>query len=313
MHDSVNWIEIENRGKFIMASSYGSIKEKIIRHFCIRTWNFWEKLGFYIVPRHFYWPIPDTLDVRQYEFNKIISLKGIKFNDSKMLSVLGKIEQYKKEYEPMHYDSGYASHGDGAILYGMVRELKPKKVIEVGSGYSTEIIHAALEMNRSTDGVRGSIHSIEPYPKKVLIELGERSNNVQLTRQKVETVDPALFDTLSKGDILFIDTSHVIKVGNDVHFLYLTILPQLPVGVIVHIHDIRLPLDYPREWVLDDKKFWNEQYLLHMFLAFNENFEILFASNYVYINNPELMSEALVGLSPDGNGWPGSFWIKRVK
>ncbi len=296
-----------------MASSYGSIKEKVIRHFCIRTWRFWERLGFYIVPRHFYWPIPDTSDLKQYDFNKEQPLNGVKFDDAKMFSVLGKIKQYRQEYEPIHFDSGFASQGDGAALYGMMRELKPRKVIEVGSGYSTKIIHAALERNKCVNGIEGSIHSIEPYPKKVLIELEAESDNVKLTRTKVENVDPALFGTLAEGDFLFIDTSHVLKVGNDVHFLYLTILPQLPVGVIVHIHDIRFPFDYPKEWVMDAKKFWNEQYLLQMFLTFNVCFEIIFSSNYLYNKNPELMSDALVGLSADGEGWPGSFWIKRVK
>jgi predicted O-methyltransferase YrrM len=293
--------------KFV-SNSYGTIKEKLIRHFSIKTWSFWERLGFYIVPRHFYWPIPDTVDIENYDFDKMQLLSGIVFNDSKMFLLLSKIKRYMKEYTPIHVDSGYASNGDGAILYGLVRELNPANILEVGSGYSTQIIHAALNNN-----CKGMIHSIEPYPKKVLLELERNNVNVKLTRSKVEDVDIEVFKGLSDGDILFIDTSHVLKTANDVHYLYLNVLPQLSVGVIVHIHDIRLPQDYPREWVCDAKKIWHEQYMLQMFLTFNENFEVMFASNYLYCKNPQLMSDSLISLSLDGNGWPGSFWIKRIK
>jgi hypothetical protein len=281
---------------------------KIIRHFSIKTWRFWECLGFYIVPRHFYFPIPDTKDIKKYNFDEEKFLEGIKFDDSKMISLLSKIKPYMQEYASIHYNSGYASNGDGAILYGLIRYINPKFIIEVGSGYSSVIMIAALEKNMS----KGVIHSIEPYPKKVLLDLVDKSNKIKLTIKKVEDIDIALFKSLTDGDILFIDTSHVLKTANDVHYLYLTVLPQLPVGVIVHIHDIRLPQDYPRSWVFDSKKIWHEQYLLQMFLTFNENYQVLFASNYIYCKEPELMSKSLIGLSVD-KGWPGSFWIKRIK
>lgn len=162
------------------------------------------------------------------------------------------------------------------------------------------------------DGKSGSITAIEPFPKPVLKKLLSKSNgNVTLIQNKVEDVNIQLFEKLQSGDILFIDSSHVVKIGNDVHYLYLSVLPKVPVGTIIHIHDIRFPYDYPKEWVLKAKKFWTEQYLLQMFLVFNDSFEILFASNYMYDKYPVLMEESLVGLSDKGDGWPGSFWFRR--
>ncbi|MEW6291351.1 MAG: class I SAM-dependent methyltransferase [Thermodesulfobacteriota bacterium] len=249
----------------------------------------------------------------RYDFNRRFSLEGIRICDSALLALLERISRYKEEYKVIHTDSGYASNGDGALLYGMVRELRPGKVIEVGSGNSTRIVWKALQKNAIADGVKGRIISIEPYPKPTLKKLAADSKDIMLIESKVEDVDTELFESLEPGDILFIDSSHVVKIGNDVHYLYLSLLPKVPVGTIIHIHDIRFPLDYPKNWVLKAKKFWNEQYLLQMFLAFNDSFEIMFAGNYMYDKYPREMADSLVGLEAGGAGWPGCFWMKRTK
>ena len=234
-------------------------------------------------------------------------------DESQMLALLKRIANYKTEYVRIHVNSAYASNGDGAILYGMVRELKPQRILEVGSGYSTTIAWAALEQNRREDNKPAEIIAIEPYPSQVLRELANTADNVALVQSKVESVESQLFEKLRSGDILFIDSSHVVSIGNDVHYLYLSILPKVPVGTIIHIHDIRFPYDYPKDWLLKAKWFWTEQYLLQMFLAFNDSFEILFAANYMYDKYPELMVDSLVALSLDDDGWPGCFWIRRKK
>lgn len=288
------------------------LKNKAIREFCFRTWRMWEILGLHVSPNHFYWPIPDTKDVLRYDFDKKFTLDGIKIDDSRMQELLKKLAQYKSEYSTIHTDSAYTSNGDGAVLYSMVREFKPKKILEVGSGFSTCIAWAALQRNKTEDGKSGSIIAIEPYPKPVLKSLVSKSgSDVTLLQTRVEETETQLFDNLTSGDILFIDSSHVIKIGNDVHYLFLSVLPKVPPGIIIHFHDIRFPYDYPKRWVLKAKKFWSEQYLLQMFLAFNDTFEILFASNYMYDKYPELMVDSLVGLNNEGDGWPGSFWIRR--
>jgi len=294
-------------------SKYSFLHYKIIRVFCIKTWRIWEKFGVHISPNHFYWPIPDTSTVLNYDFSQKFPLDGIQISDSNMLALLKRIARYKEEYAKIHIDSNYASNGDGAILYGMLREFKPNKVIEVGSGFSTVIANEALKQNRNECDSENKIISIEPYPRPILLKLSENTDNVKLIEKRVEMVNEVVFSNLESGDILFIDSSHVVKIGNDVHYLYLSILPKVPVGTIIHIHDIRFPYDYPKKWILKSKHFWTEQYLLQMFLTFNDSFEILFAGNYMYDKYPELMTRSLIGLNQDNDGWPRCFWIRRRK
>lgn len=256
-------------------------------------------------PRHFYWPIPDTSALKKHDFTSRFSLDGIDINLKKALYYLDKIHEYKPEYDKVKTNSGYESNGDGAILYGMLRELQPSKMIEVGSGFSTRISYLAMQKNK-----KGKIIAIEPYPKDVLKKLAAK-NKVRLINKKIEELDVSFFKQLNQGDVLFIDTSHVIKCGNDVHFLYLKVLPQVPKGTFIHIHDIRFPEEYPREWLLKNKHFWNEQYLLHMFLCFNESFEVVFPSNYMKIKYPNKCKNIFE--LEDKSGWPGSFWFKRIK
>lgn len=293
--------------------SLSGLKDKLIRKICLKTWGVWEVFGLHLIPNHFYWPIGDTKKLERYDFERTFPLDGIDLDLGSMRNLAGRLGAYRDEYEPIHVECGYASNGDGAILYGMIRELNPGRVIEVGSGYSTTIIDHAIKKNASELKKKGKIISIEPFPKPVLRDIARNSMNVELIEKKVEEVDSGLFQELKEGDVLFIDSSHVVDIGNDVHYLYLYILPTLPVGTVVHIHDIRFPYEYPKEWVIDAKKFWSEQYLLQMFLAFNDSYEVLFASNYCYQESRETMSNAFVGLSENGKGWPGSFWIRRYK
>ena len=288
------------------------IIQKLIRRFCLFTWRFWETLGFHIVPNHFYWPIQDSRKLAEYDFESKFPLHGMKMDTDSVKERVCSLGAYRNEYKELHYDSGYTSNGDGAILYAMIRQLKPKKVIEVGSGHSTVVIHGALRKNTQEDQIAREIISIEPYPKQVLRDLVANSN-VVLQEKRVEHVEPSFFQQLEQGDVLFIDTSHVVDIGNDVHFLYLKVLPQIPVGVVVHIHDIRFPYEYPKEWVIGARKYWTEQYLLHMFMAFNDSFEVVLASNFLCQEDRRLMASNFHALSESGRGWPGSFWIRRTK
>ena len=285
-----------------------SIIEKMIRKFCIYTWKFWEVLGVHVIPNHFYFPISDSRKLEKYDFEKEFVCEGIDFPDSEMITKLETFKLYAAEYKPLHKEVGYSSNGDGAILYAMIRYLKPKRVLEVGSGFSTELVNAANIENARDNDFHAQITCIEPYPKDVLRNLVAKEG-VELLEGKVEDQNSAIFNTLESGDVLFIDSSHVVDIGNDVHHLYLNILPSIPVGVYVHIHDIRLPYEYPKSWILKGHKHWAEQYLLHMFLAFNSSFEVVFASNYMFRKHKQMMISALPGL--DESGWPGAFWIRR--
>jgi len=119
------------------------------------------------------------------------------------------------------------------------------------------------------------------------------------------------FGKLKENDILFIDSSHVLKIGSDVQYEYLDILPRLSKGVIVHVHDIFLPAEYPKEWVLKDYIFWTEQYLLQAFLAFNDSFEVLWAGHYMHLKYPNKLEDAFSYKRDER--LPGSFWMRKIK
>ena len=129
-----------------------------------------------------------------------------------------------------------------------------------------------------------------------------------LIENKVEDLDLEFFSQLHSGDILFIDSSHTVKIGGDVNYLFLEVLPRLKPGVIVHVHDIFFPFDYRRDWVMDELRFWTEQYLLQAFLTFNCEFEVLMANAYLGHRYLEDLKAAF----PNSSWWGGgSFWMRR--
>ena len=142
----------------------------------------------------------------------------------------------------------------------MIRHLKPKRIIEIGSGFSTLVAVEAIQKNKS-EGYPTTLTCIEPFEFSWLEELPD----VKVIRERVENIPIDYFSALEAGDILFIDSSHIIRPGNDVLFEYLHILQALQKGVMVHIHDIFSPKHYPRAWMVEQQLFWNEQYLLEAF------------------------------------------------
>ena len=183
----------------------------------------------------------------------------------------------------------------------MVRHFQSRFIIEVGSGFSSLVLGAAAAENDSA-----GIISIEPFPREFLRKgfPGLRS----LIEKKVQDIDLNFFSQLESGDILFIDSSHTVKIGGDVNYLFLEVLPRLKPGVIVHVHDIFLPFDYRRDWVLDEFRFWTEQYLLQAFMMFNSEFEVVMANSYLNHYHQEDLKAAF----PDLPSWEGgSFWLRR--
>jgi hypothetical protein len=198
---------------------------------------------------------------------------------------------------------------DAAVYYATVRALKPERIIEVGSGYSTQIACIALQKN-AAEGKPGRMTCIEPYPPAWLHGAGMQ---VDLLRQTVESVDIGIFTELKENDILFIDSTHTVKFQSDVCREFLEILPQLGVGVCVHVHDIFFPYDYPPEWLIDQRRAWNEQYLLEAFLAFNADFEVLLANHFVTIDRPEIAAQIMgVPMTTGQTHQAGSFWMRRT-
>jgi predicted O-methyltransferase YrrM len=261
---------------------------------------------------------------------------GCKFDLNKQVDLAWELSsQYGKECRfpshehdhSYHYNNGYFEAVDAEVAYCMVRHFKPSRIIEIGTGYSTRVLSAALKKNAERDDLAGRLISIDPYPERFPAN-GSHGIVVQIPKT-VQDVDVELFSTLESGDILFIDSSHVVGVGSDVVREYLEILPRLKPGVIVHIHDIFLPSDYPRDAVLSRLWFWSEQYLLQAFLTFNSQFEVLWASSALHLKHKSvlehcfprwkrsyvLMPEAKRRFVPTSDGdhvWPSSFWMRRI-
>ena len=194
--------------------------------------------------------------------------------------------------------------GDGEILYAMVRSFKPRRIIEVGAGYSTLMIREALRRNDSD-----CRHiCVEPYEVPWLEQVG-----VEVARKRVQDLPVSLFQELKADDILFIDSSHMIRPQGDVLFEILEVLPSLKPGVLVHFHDIFTPRDYPDAWVFDLRRFWNEQYLLEAYLSENPRYEVLLATNQLFYDAREPFLEACPVLRqhPDC-ACLGSLWLRRV-
>jgi predicted O-methyltransferase YrrM len=298
-----------------------------------------QPLGFHITRNHFYQPIPDTRELKDDLWDRHSEPVGVDMNLPQQIALLeDAFPQYIKECRfteddpssphEFHFGNDFFEAVDAEVLHSMVRHFKPKRVIEIGSGHSTLISARAAMMNRDIDGSPTELICIEPYPNEAL--LNGLPGLARLIRQPVQEVDLAVFRDLDRNDILFIDSSHVAKIGSDVLHEYLEILPRLRPGVLIHIHDIFIPDQYPKEWVLNQHLFWTEQYLLQAFLAFNSSFEVLWASSFMSRSDPERLERSIPSwkdsykrLPPrardatptrDGrNVWPVSFWIRRVR
>lgn len=287
-----------------------------------RLFPVFEQRGYHITPNHFYQPIPDTGTLPDSLWAQPSEMPGVDLREAEQLALLERFAgKYRAEYEalprtptavPHEYYLRNDAFGsvDGEILYCMVREYAPRRLFEIGSGFSTRLSAQACRVNTERAGVACELVAFEPYPSEVL-----RAGFPGLTRlQPVKAQDIPLseFARLEANDILFIDSSHVLKVGSDVQVEILEILPRLKPGVVVHFHDIFLPAEYPKPWILEHHRFWTEQYALQAFLTFNDRFEILWGSSFMHLKHPERLREAFSSYR-EAASWPGSFWIRRVR
>lgn len=291
---------------------------RILNFFIRVSFRVSQRLGITVLPNHFYSPVPDIASL-ECAWPADSALLGIDMRESAQLALLARFSaDYKTEYDAFprtavsgapyryHLANGAYESVDAEILHCMIRAYKPKRVFEIGSGYSTRVSAEALLKN----GGGGELVAFEPYPHPIL-QVGF-SGLTRLVPKKIQDVPLEAFDALEANDILFIDSSHAASTGSDVVREYLEILPRLKPGVLVHIHDIFLPNDYPKDWVLKEHRFWNEQYLLQAFLAFNSSFEVLWAGNYMHTRHPEALTAAFASYNPSTTN-PGSFWIRRLR
>jgi predicted O-methyltransferase YrrM len=194
--------------------------------------------------------------------------------------------------------------GDALVLRTMIHVLRPRRIIEIGSGFSTAcMLDTVNELS-----VRPKITCIEPYPER-LRSLLRTANEVEIMETPVQKVPQSRFAELGSGDILFIDSTHVMKSGSDVHYELFEILPSLRAGVVVHFHDLPYPFEYPLQWVFKDNYSWNEAYAVRAFLMYNDHFSPFYSNSFIAMHERALVNE----LYPDFPDNPGtSLWIRKT-
>lgn len=195
---------------------------------------------------------------------------------------------------------------DAFTLQAMMRIHRPKRIIEVGSGFSS----AVMLDTREHFPMDVELTFIEPYAERLRSILTPQDHrSVTIIEKGVQEVDRKIYDQLQAGDILFIDSSHVAKVGSDVSFLYLQILQSLKPGVLVHVHDVFYPYSYPMEWLRQGWN-WNESLFLRAFLIGNDSFQVLAFNSFAWMKFPEILREAMPNIS---GGYGGSIWLRKAK
>ena len=252
----------------------------------IKIFKFAQKNGLNITLAGFFSPIPQWSDLSEQTF--VSKDTHFDWNEDSQVKLLNELSVYSEEFaklvEEKRFDMNNDFFGkhDAPIYYCLIRHFKPKKIIEVGAGYST--IFAGLAASKNEKTLVTAIDPNLPEERKKILP-----NNIKFVEENVQNVPFSLFQQLSENDILFIDSSHVSKKGSDVNFLYLQVLPILSSGVIIHIHDIFLPNDFPKHWFEEHLLFYNEQYLLNAFLIGNKDFEVLFGNSFMELKHPDLL------------------------
>lgn len=269
-------------------------------------------------PGHFYSPIPEMSEVdehpRPLEVDHLDGLPGLKMNAERQLALFrGELAPRAREIElPRDHDPAWRFSLDNwsfpigdALVYGSIlRYLKPKQMIEVGSGWTTGL---ALDINDKYLGGAVQITAIEPYPE-IVRRIIRREDHIKIIDSPVQSVSLDLFRALEEGDILFIDSSHVLKFGSDVYHILTRILPVLSPGVVIHFHDVFWPFEYPSAW-LKEGRAWNESYAVRAFLLFNTEFQVMFFNDWFAKRYRSVaLEEAPAFLENAG----ASLWIRRA-
>lgn len=274
------------------------------------------RIGVFPIRDHYYDPLFNPKHLR-ISLREDRCLPGIDFNIQGQLQLLNKFK-YNEELNNIpaernnplgfFYCNPSIGPGDSEYLYNMIRLFKPRKIVEIGCGYSTLMAINALKKNKNENqNYFCDFVCIEPYENIWLDRLG-----LKVIREKVENVSKEIFLGLDANDILSIDSSHIIRPQGDVLFEYLEILPILKQGVLVHIHDIFTPKDYLDEWILKHVRLWNEQYLLEAFLTLNKEYKIIGAVNYLKHHYAKEIYAKCPILANKADEEPCSFWMVKI-
>ncbi len=268
---------------------------------------------------HFYSTVVSLENIRKkqdeiWKDNIKETIKGIDLNTAEQLDLIKEFSQFykdlpfpimKKDNIRFNYYNSYYSYTDAIILFSIIRYFEPKKIIEIGSGYSSAVM---LDTNELFFNGNIQLTFIEPFSRdrlNILLKATDRQNS-KIIQQNVQNVPLKVFKELQSGDILFVDSTHAVKTGSDVNFIMFEILPVLKKGVLIHFHDIHFPFEYPKDWVLNGFG-WNETYFLKAFLMYNKDFKILFFSDYLHKYYKESFQEMPLTFKSTGS----NLWIEK--
>jgi len=274
----------------------------------------------FVPPGHYYSPVVDPVALSNSPFPKQRESDeglGIRLDFDQMETLFRRILaetsglsflQHQSDEYRFFWDNDMFASGDAAVLAGMIRLHRPKRIIEVGSGFSSAVMLDTLDR---TPGLNTALTFIEPYPARLerLLRSSDQSR-VEIITRGVQEVPADFFESLEENDILFLDTTHISKTGSDVNYELFQILPGLKAGVIVHFHDIFDKFEYPDHWIYKDNRSWNEIYILRAFLMYNEVFEVVFANDSFAQARASLFQESLGTISPNPGG---GLWLKKVR
>jgi hypothetical protein len=304
----VNWRSVAHLVKHMAETGDGTEK-------CL-------KLGCLPMSVHYYSPVPDIEDLHaRGVFQRKSKLPGVDMRISHQLELLAELgKKYGEECQWPHECTGddqryHTSHsgfsyGCAAALHSMIRKHRPRRIFEIGSGGSSRVISAALVRNHQEGGHQSEYTIIDPYPAETTRTL---PGITRLLEDRVEAVGPGIFQELDNDDILFVDSGHTVRVGGDVNFLLLDVVPAVHPGVIVHVHDIPMPYEYAEVYYTNPRfrMLWTESYLLQAFLSHNHAFEILLGMNFLMLDRAAEFRAAWPHFKPEIHGVSHSFWFRR--
>jgi predicted O-methyltransferase YrrM len=278
-------------------------------------------------PGHFYSPIPDLREFRRRASAspgvETVNLGGIDLREESQFALIGTLAGYyselpfqaaKRKGLRYHLDNPFFSFGDGVILYSLLRHLRPRRIVEIGSGYSSAEM---LDISDRFFGSSVDFTFVEPHPERLygLLSAADRLK-CRIEEKPVQDVSQQVFDRLGENDILFVDSSHVAKTYSDLLHILFKVLPNLQRGVVVHFHDVPWPFEYPRRWV-EGGRAWNEAYFLRAFLQYNSAFEIVYFNDFVaQRRSARLAQEMPLSVQPSSFAdtvTNTSLWLRKIQ
>jgi predicted O-methyltransferase YrrM len=274
----------------------------------------------FVPPGHFYSPIVDPAALRAANFvvrHEVEDVHAIRCDMDAMLGTFERLSvhfgaiDFPERRSPSHryyYENEFFSYGDAIILAAWLREFQPQRIIEVGSGFSTAVMLDTLERISGGQDVR--LTCIDPNPERLhsLVRPGDEQR-VEIIARQVQSVPLQMFAELRAGDLLFLDTTHIVKTGSDVVHELFEILPRLAGGVLIHFHDIAAGFEYSDEWIFQENRSLNESYILRAFLMHNSAYEIVFFNHAFFLRFLEVLREKCpLFLRNCG----GSLWLRKI-